>query len=439
MVRFNDSKGIANILELLAVVLALFVAFNMFFPGRGYKSNWDDAYAVLIGRDMISSLAATGDLYPYMSDQTKMDAFFEDLFPVSNYVFWYKMEGIRERINVACNCTGEQIQKLDTWADGLRVNGRDINMFFCYADLGAPGSTCMEDSDVLVIWGNKNLNEQTLSNYLVEGKGIIEIADFTAAEPPDAVQQSIFGIDSGGSYDGTGDDIVEPASTSKMGYGPYKLFYDMPLTLYATQTDYLAECASCMNGTLKLTNTHTFWTCNGTYVFFDTDGDGFKDTPPLQAGNVTTIGGFDFTLRYFDSMDRIRLTFSDSTPYKFGDFVQPAAGGQPVVPDDGDEDRILVQMDGTATPIACGVVLNSMYDSGTAWVADFGRNGLDPQEVGDDHRQLMLSLMLWSSKKATGSEGTPTIQTGYVTSYVEINNIDVFDIQKYEIGVGSPY
>lgn len=430
------SKGIATILEFLAVIMALFIAFNIFFPGVAYESNWDDAYAILLGRDMLASLVATDDLHSYMSDETSMQNFFDELFPVSNYVFWYKMEGLKDKINVACNCTNEQIGKLREWSTGLRLNDRDISMFFCYAELDKPGSTCMEDSDVLIIWSYKNLNEQNLRNYLMEGKGIIEIVDFTAA--PDAVQQNIFGITSGGSFDGVEDEILKPYDTTQITYGPYKLFYHMPLALYATEGATLAECQSSMRGTFNLTLTHSFWTCNTTYVFFDTDGDGSKDTPPLEPGNLTTIEGSDFLVNYVDSINKIRISFSDSTTYKFDDFANPGSI-LPIVPNDGDEERIFVQMDGTATPIACGVILNNLYDSGTAWVANFGRTGLGMPNVGDDHKQLMLSLIVWASNKRTGTEDLPVIQKGHTASYVEVNNIDVFEIYNYEIGVGSPY
>jgi hypothetical protein len=438
-VSMLKKKGLATTLEFLAVVIALFVAFNVFFPGSLYRSNWDDAYSVLLSKDMLASLVATDDLYSYMSDAAMMQSFFDNMFPVSNYVFWYNMEGIKERINVACNCTDEQMAKLGSWSTGLRMNDRNINMFFCRADLEDPESSCMEDSDLLVIWGNKGLNEQALSNYLVDDKGILEIVDFSIAEPPDAVQQNIFGIGSGGSYDGIENEIPKPSQTNQVTYEPYKLFYHMPLALYATDAASLPECGTSMRGTLNLSMTHSFWTCNATHVLFDTTGDGNPDDGPLVEGNFTTIEGSGFNVSYIDSINKIRISFSDLTPYKFDDFVQPAGGGQPVVPNDGDENRILLQMDGTASPIACGVVMNDMYDSRTAWVADFGRNGLEMPNVGDDHKQLVLSLILSVSNKETGSGDLPDIQRGHVTSYVEANNIDVFEVSKYEVGVGSPY
>ena len=443
------SKGLAVTIELLAVVTALFVAYSTFFPARTYTSNWDDAYAVLLSRDLVASLVASGDLYSYMSDEATMSDFFDTMFPESNYAFWYTMEGVKERIMVACDCTNEQITKLDAWADGLRMNDRDIDVFVCHAKLEEPDSVCMQGSDVLLIWGTQDIAEyeQGLVSYLTEDKGIVEIVDFPAGTSPDSTQQAIFGITDGGVYDGVQDVIHQPDSTDRLTYGPFKYFYNMPLTLYAPDSAALTECLVSMKGSFShsipgLPLWHDFWTCNGTYVFFDMNDDGVyveaDDVGPLSAGDNVTFGEHDFMLSYVDSSNKIRMSFPESADYKFMDFVQPPAG-EPIFPDDGDITRILVQMDGAQPNPACGVIVNGPYGSRTAWIADIGRDGLESPEFLDDHKQLLLSMLVWSSSKIVGSETIPSIQEGRVSSYIDVSNIDVFEIHKYEIGVGSPY
>jgi hypothetical protein len=446
--RFG-SKGLAVTLELLTVIAALFVAYSTFFPARAYTGNWDDAYAVLMSRDTIASLVASGDLYSYMSDESAMSDFFDTMFPESNYVFWYSMEGTKDKITIACNCTSEQITKIDAWSDGLRMNDRDIDVFVCYTKLEEPKSTCMKTSDVLLTWGTQDLAEyeQGLMSYLTEDKGIVEIVDFPAGASPDSTQQAIFGITNSGVFDGTEDVMHQPDSTDWLTYGPFKYFYHMPLTLYAPENAALTECLVSMKGSFShsiagIPLWHDFWTCNGTYVFFDMNDDGVyvedDDVGPLSEGDKVTLGPYDFMLGYVDSSNKIRMSFPGSADYKFMDFVQ-APATEPVFPDDGDITRILVQMDGAQPSPACGVIVNGPYDSRTAWMADLGRGGLDVPDFTDDHRQLLLSLLVWSSRKRVGSETIPSIQEGRMSSYVEINNIDVFEIHKYEIGVGSPY
>ncbi len=437
-------KGIANTLELIGVMIALFVSFNFFFPGSSYRNNWENAYAVLLSRDMLASLVATDDIQSYMSDRITMENFFSNLFPQSNYIFWSSTEGIKKEINVSCACSLQQIVKLESWSNGLEINGQQISMKLCQADLSDPSSTCMEQSDVLIIWNDEDLAPHltTLYNYLVEDKGIIEIRDFT--QRPGITQRTIFGIDSGGVRSGTADEILEPSNVRQLSYQPYKLFYHMPLSLFATEdSDVPDSCTVSRKGIFTIKGSqHGFWVCDGSSVYFSSSGTVNPDIGPLrprqgsEPGDEFTLEGSRFELSYIDSQNKIRITFLYEPGYSFENFAMADDIG--ILPDDGDESRIFMRMNGPADNRACSVVLNNVSDSRTAWVADFSRDGLDSPTIGDDYRQLLLSLIVWASKKQESTEPV-IVKSGYTTSYISVNNTDVFEIRRYEIGVGYPY
>lgn len=435
--RPKAKKGIASTIEVIAVILALFISFSIFFPGGAYKSNWDNAYASLTSRDIMATLLATGNLHSYMYNDEEMTNFLENMFPETNLIFWYRLEGIKDSIVVACNCTNEQIQALQDWTKGVRLNDRDIEMSICPTSLTTSEAGCIKESDVLLIWGYRDLqpHEQLLSDYLVEDKGIVELMDFNSA--PDAVQQNIFGINRGGFLGESEDVILEPYRTDQITYQVYKSFYNMPLAVFgAEQSTDLSQCEMEFRGTLTLNEQNMFWICNATYAYFDDSGDTIPDKGPISPGESFSLDGFYFELSYVDSEDKIRITFLETpNPYEFIDFAMPPLG-EAIISGNNDNSRVFVRMSGGANT-ACGVVLNNVSASRTTWIADFTRNGVD--EVGDDHRQLLLSSLVWASKKYVGTEDVPIFQKGFATSYITIKNIDMFEIQKYDIGVGYPY
>jgi hypothetical protein len=80
--------------------------------------------------------------------------------------------------------------------------------------------------------------------------------------------------------------------------------------------------------------------------------------------------------------------------------------------------------------------LNGTF-SRTAWIADFSRDGLD--KVEDDHRELLLSLILWASNKRSVSMTSSQLKTGFISTYINAFNDDIFEIYKFKLGLGYPY
>ncbi len=80
------------------------------------------------------------------------------------------------------------------------------------------------------------------------------------------------------------------------------------------------------------------------------------------------------------------------------------------------------------------MILNKFGETGTAWIADFSEDGF-----GDDEKMLLISLLLWSSNKQSAGSAVSNLRMGYLTSYVTINNVDMFEVYKFDLGLGSPF
>ena len=80
------------------------------------------------------------------------------------------------------------------------------------------------------------------------------------------------------------------------------------------------------------------------------------------------------------------------------------------------------------------VILNKIGDTGVAWIADFSEDGFD-----DAEKLLLTSLLFWASNKRTTSDQVLDISLGYMTSYVTIENIDMFEVYKFSLGLGYPF
>lgn len=80
------------------------------------------------------------------------------------------------------------------------------------------------------------------------------------------------------------------------------------------------------------------------------------------------------------------------------------------------------------------VVLNGTIGK-TAWMAI-------PQNVGDDHKELLLSLLLYAANKGPSGVLSPQLRKlniGYLTSYINTKNDDIFEIYKFNLGLGFPF
>lgn len=218
-------KGFINILELILVLIALFIAFGILFPGFMYKTNWDAAQILLVSRDVILTADRTGNLYSYSFDATQLYNFLNQTIPTdkTNLMGWSETGGtLKNRIVVACNCTENQVNDLYNWTTGLTINGRTIDVDVVRTNL----DNINIPSDVLFIWGYRDLTpfRGSLLWYISQENGIVEMMDFPVN--PEPIQQEIFGITQGGLGWGSpsADVIVKPATASNVTYQAYKIY-----------------------------------------------------------------------------------------------------------------------------------------------------------------------------------------------------------------------
>jgi len=510
-------KGFVNIVEMIIIVIVLFVAFSILFPGFVYTSKWSEALTILKSKDLVLAVDRIGKLYDYSFNAVALQGFLDIMIPTNEtgLIPWSEAEGtIKSKVVIACNCTGDQINNLTSWFNGLEINGRDIDSLVCYSNLD-PVNPCIDrpgiTPDVFLIWGYKNLSSYlgTLESFIGRERGIVEIMDLNATMVlEDNAQEKIFGLGADQSstaqtqkgmskYDVFRDEVASlikrPINTTVISYRPWKYFYHIPVPLFATPTstiptDNLPEpsCNQISNGVFEIQTkiieidgqavetpeSYDFWICDSNKVYFDTDLTGKANVVLNVDDNFGIVDYYNsslfwnFTLNYIDGQEKIGISFRSK--YKFSDFVTygteeecvcppekpgkcpkgEAAGlckGKKewagtnvnlIAPSDGELDRILIQASNKTekeTPIP-GVILNTTEISRTAWMADFAADG-----VGDDERLLLISLLLWASNKRAMGILLPEIKVGFKTSYVNTVNKDMFEIYKFNLGLGYPF
>jgi hypothetical protein len=96
----------------------------------------------------------------------------------------------------------------------------------------------------------------------------------------------------------------------------------------------------------------------------------------------------------------------------------------------------LIQAENTteAGGIIAGVILKSTPAYNTAWIANFTDGG-----VGDDERMLLISLLLFASKKRASELTITPVKRGYEISYINVANKDMFDVYLFSLGLGYPF
>lgn len=457
-------KGFVTTLELIIVLIVLIIAFGIFFPSFTYKSKWSDALLLLKGRDVILTLDRIGKLYNYSFNSESLKDFLTNpqysILPL-NIIPWSEVDGtIKNKVSIACNCTNDQIASLTKWLSYLKLNNRNIDFSICYTNLEAI-NPCIRGSDVLLIWGYKDLSDpvfkNTLTSYLREDNGIVEMMDFNKYKDSgnkvdnDPVQREIFGlkwvdVEKGqADYDEFGG---KPKNFTNISYIPYKYFYHIPLTLTAPATgESLTGCTQNKTGNFIIwKTTYSFWICDGVKVYFDTDGNGAGDAGPFVKGNSFTIRSYKFLLSYVEDT-RIRISFNPD--YSFSDFltfVIPTGEPNPrgwaygtkgivhIEPVDNNKDRILVKAVSTSPPREYPAVILNNSLSRVAWVYDFGSS-----DIGDDQKQLLITLLLWASNKKSSELILGNMKIGYSNSYINVNSADMFEVYRFSLGLGSPY
>ncbi|MFH0711219.1 MAG: hypothetical protein V1944_01440 [Candidatus Aenigmatarchaeota archaeon] len=460
---FGNMKGFVSILELIAVVIAVIVAMGVFFPGFTYTNKWNQANLLMNGRDLILTIDRIGMLYNYSFSESNLQLFFLKITPSTNIISWSETEGtFKQKIIIACNCTNEIKSKIESWFGTFKVNGRPITVQTCLSSLDNinPCNDALNPkhtSDVLVIYEYRNLTNyaSSLGQFLAAGNGIVEVVDFNNSNWVDSTQNSVFGIQPAGTIHQRVLDYDyfprKPDNSSDVIYGPWKYFYNVPFpeitsTISLQPVPVEGGIDSCIVSnfgifTLNVTP-YKFWICNSTHVYFDTDNNSSADTL-ISARQNFTINKADYTLSYVDFPSRIGIKFN--SPFTFNDFFVKQAPPTPppwdtyypieVSPIDGSTKRILLNAsisNGLETDIPV-VILNNTNGK-TAWMAEFSDKG-----YSDDEKHLFLSLILWASNKKTVAGLAPNLQVGYLTSYINVNNVDMFEVYRLGIGMGHAY
>jgi len=341
-------------IEMIMVVIVLYIAFSIFFPGFSYKNKWSEALLLLTARDIVVTSDRIDKLYDYSFNQGALQDFLINSISNESIISWSDTDGaIKSRVVIACNCTNQQMVNLNTWMNGLNINGRQITTTQCYTNLETI-NPCMVSSDVLIIWGEKDLSNtiysNTLQQYLKGDGGIVEIADFKS--PLNQIQNDIFDLGDGGSWSSPDYDIViKPTTADATTYQAYKIY----------------------------TN-------------------GLKGNSSLS------------------------------------EFCKlPSIANKKVVPADDDSSKILVKINkegGQATRATCAIFNSTRI----AWISDFTDTTFDA-----NHTKMLISILLATSNKRPSTSSIPSVSIGYMTPYINVKNADMYEVYKFDLGLGYPY
>ena len=429
-------KAQINIIELITVLIAIFVAFGVLFSGFSYKNKWGETNLIIASRDLILTMDRIGKLYNYSFGVESLSSFLDKFSSLNktNLIAWSETRGaLPQYIIVACNCTKEQINEMNFWYSRLKINDRNISLIFLQSSL----DSIPTETDVLLIRDYKNLGKyyNNFKDCLSRGIGIVEMMDFSNANEVngDEVQKKIFGLNFADVYSDTisYSNLTIPEDSSDITYQPYKNFYHVPLPILTSSSENLPNCnyQPSAEGKIRINNTnYTFWICDESSVWFDTDGDGLNDTKVSLGGNVE-INGYNFTLSYINDNEGIAISFRPK--FNFSDFLSKDGNVNLINPNDGNEKRILVKAIGSREYPA--VILNTVFGSRTAWIPNFDR-----RIANDEEKELLLSLLLWASKKEVKQIGG-VIKSGLSSSYINVKNKDIYEVYSFSLILAHPY
>ena len=437
---------------MITVVIILFIAFSIFFPGFVYKSRWNDAYGFLLNKDTILTIDRLGRLYNYSFYASDLQRYIDSALPINktNLIARSEVEGaVKAQLTIACNCTEDQISTLAEWFSGLRFNDREVTVFIPKSNL----NVINEPADVLLIWGYKNLNPYAgnIRNFMAKENGVVEIMDFTDPSQinSDAAQQQIFnlrGNPTASSAQNSDSFTRKPTNSSDIFYSIYKYFYHIPapiktvpnITSSVPAEIPVVQCGNFTQGNITFNQTaYKFWDCFGggvSSVYFDTNGNNLADTRILQgdAFNLTNSNTkYNFTMSYIYGLEKIGIGFRPN--YVFNDFGNfGGASIANVQPLDANLDKVIMRSSPGNYPVV--IINNASTVSRAAWIADFSENG-----HGADEKQLLMSAILWASNKRSIGILSPNVKVGFLTSYVNTANKDVFEVYKFNFGLGFPF
>ncbi len=447
-------KGQISIIESIISAAALFIAFSIIINPVDFQTKWTDAKAVSQGRDILITADRLGKLYDYSFSSNFNIELLNRIDGIKDFVVRTETIGtIKTDLYIACDCTPEQTTFLETIMSDITFNTRTLNVVVCSTTLPTINNCGSSEKypDALVIWGYKDLTSYAdlLLDLLSNSTGLIEIADIPNSRidgggDDDVGQKRVFGLRFAeeGNFPSRPDEVLKPANAFHLSYQSYKWFYHFPYALTGTPTASIpteggiSACTfSSSTGTLQLSDAYQFWICGTSSVYWDTDDNNIADTIVLVK-NKFSLGTSEFLLNYIDSSIKIRISFKPD--YEFTDFINSGDenSNKVVIDTPGSKTRTLLAMGywdiGEEKPIT-GVGLNGTENGKTIWMADFARSGI--ANVGDDHKNLLISSIL----SATNKKPEEKQRIGQVSSYVNVNNVDVLEIYKVEISLGQPF
>jgi len=450
-------KGQVSLIEAITSTIVLFIAFNMIITTGEYQTKWEEALSSLQGRDILITADRSGKFHDYAFSPTTFNSeFLNKIATIKDAIIKIETEGtVKNTVYIACDCTAEQITYLQNILADEKFNTRAVNVVVCSTTIPTI-NTCGASTtypNALVIWGYKDLTPHinTLLGFINDGNSIIEIADILNSKvdevgiDDDEGQKKIFGLKSiAGVFPPPPnlDEFLKPMNSSQLPHQSYKWFYHLPYLLKGTISESvpvegITPCGTPgMRGEFKFQNVNNrFWICGTSSVYWDTNGNNIADMI-VTLRNKFSIGASNFFLNYIDSTDKIRISFKPD--YRFNDFVVTSElHNKFAIPIPNNKTRVLLSMgfwDTTKENPRAAIVFNGTENGKTVWMADFSRGGLS--NTGDDHKQLLASLMLSIANKRTKETFQ---QVGQITSYINVNNTDMLEIYKIDLSIGKPF
>lgn len=439
-------KGQVPVFEVIVVAIILFTSFAIFFPGEGLTSRWDEAELALKGRDAVVTMERVGEVNDFAANPSLFTDFMIKAVPGQNLIYGNTIDGtVQPTVTVACNCTVEQIQDMLNWIGRAKLNGRDVNV-----DVLATTLTPIQEADVLVIWGRKDLAqfEPAILDYIKRGNGVVGIADFPDATNPDDTYTEIFGIiecdvitNPACQSNSDGDLNFEvPTSADDLIYQPYKMFHRMPIRSIVAQdvppVPILTEggIQPCAGPGFPVafvfkSTTANYWICSSpAAAYFDTNGNNIADTIVEELDDFT-IQGENFNMRYVE-VNRTFISIREG--YEFDDFSGDA---NDVYPADLDRSKIFLRDGPSGIRPIPAVVFNTSGSGMTAWMPEEIFTGT----VGHDDRLLMQTVILSAANKNSKASPLGDIKGGSVTTYIDVANRDMFEVYRFNLGIGFPF
>lgn len=443
-------KGQIPILEMITVTVILFITFGIFFPQGDVQSRWDDANVILKGRDMALTMDRTGMLNQFVADRDALTDFLNKNIPERNLISWTTLDGtVQPEIIIACNCTTDQIDTLLNSMGRLKLNGRNFTIDFVASTLSP-----IQRSDALLIWGRTDLEpfRNDIVNYLRSGNGVIGLADI---ENPDEAYTEIFGVAECASLLGQGNcggagstelEFLVPTSVSQPRYQAYKFFHHLPIRSVSTgqfsaEVPVENEISTCPvwpvpEGFFSFKSTDArYWVCfQDDTIYFDTDGNNVADTIVSEREDFV-IAGSNFRMSYIDSNSTFGRIFVSIKPeFRLDDFRDQNID---LVPADLDNTKILLR-DGNyngGQPIPV-VTVNRSTSGMAVWAPE---SLVTDGQFNHDERLLLASMISAASNKESRNPFVGEFQIGFLTPYVNVVNIDMFEVYQFNLGLGFPF